>query len=419
MRRLAVIVLMFCLIILVFAGLSLFVSPPTTERPSTADVNDSDIFRLEGYESGIWPYNSPSTEFRKRSPINVIVRGNTSTVVQLLQERTDTEWNVTTVNQTTQEVESFSIDQINLTGTRVEWGETGGAARYAYVHDGEEGQWIRETTQLHHGDYYGYRIHIRLYNSPHPEEEWVAMQVHTEHFDWFTLRHAVDGVQSGQRQVELEFLGQPYVDGLWREYLGNDGPSDSDGWATVVELATAAMLVTVLGSIRARRIWEDRLDPLDRQRVRAIRDRITLEPMVLGLVITGMFLGVRVSGIVLERYVPALSMHGIAALLYPVIGLGIPVATYLIASHVRRRFDAGVTAATALAVAFFIDYGAIGVTSLPIQVVMHRIGVILALGLIAAGSAEGSREERGRSLLLVGGLLLWVVLLTGALLQWW
>ncbi|QSG10206.1 hypothetical protein [Halapricum desulfuricans] len=403
----------------VFGAVLVVFTTPTVQTlpPETADSDERELFRFEGDDSGVWTYLSPSREFRKRSPINVVVREDADTVVELLRSSDEHTWNRTDETQRPAEPTDPVPEGFNLTGTTIEWGETTGTARYAYVHDGESGEWIRETDQLHNGDYYGYRTHIRLYESPVPDEEpWVAMQVHTEHFDWFTLRHAVDGVQRGQRQVERDLMSEPYVERVWRAYLDNDGPSDADGWATVVELFVA--IPVGLGLVSARELWRQRLTAVDRRRIRAVVDRVTVRHGLLFGSIVALVLGVRAAGVLLEWYVPALSMHAIAALLYPFVAVGIPIVTYAFASGIRRRMDAAVTGASALSVAFFLDYGYLGVEVLPIEIVLQRVGVVLALGLIAGGAAQRATADTHRNRLLVAGLLLWAGLLLGTLFEY-
>ncbi|MEM4781856.1 MAG: hypothetical protein QXG03_09895, partial [Halalkalicoccus sp.] len=90
-------------------------------------------------------------------------------------------------------------------------------------------------------------------------------------------------------------------------------------------------------------------------------------------------------------------------------------ATYLLASGLERRLDAAVVASLSLAVAIWLDYGYVGVDSLPIDVVVQRMFVVVALGLIAGGAARrATRESRWNDMLLAGASL-WVVVLAGTL----
>ena len=421
MRRTAVIAATVLALALVFGGIFVVFTEPAIQNAPEPDSGERQLYRFEGDDSGVWNYLSPSQGFRERSPINVVVRADADTVVTALKSSGESTWNQTDPADMHADPEDPFPRQINLSNTAIDWGETTGTARYAYVYEGTgdpwtDGEWIRETDQLHNGDYYGHRTHIRLYESPVPEEEpWVAMQVHTEHFDWFTLRHAVDGVEEGQRQVEKEFMSLENVDVVWRAYLSNGDRSDADGWATFVEL-TITLPGLLVGWISMRDVWRRRLTSVDRARVRRIRGRLSVQQALLMLSIVAIVLGVRAGGILLE-WSTDLSMHAIAAVLYPFISLGIPIVTYVFSHRLTRRMDAAVTASGALGIAFLLDYSYLGVEVLPIEIVVQRTGIILALGLIAGGAAKRATRERRLNRLLVSGLLLWVGLLVATLFQ--
>lgn len=399
-------------------GLSVATGPSTSPvvAEEATDAERQQFVRLEGYESGVWPWLSPSRSFRQRSPINVLVRGDADTVIRILRSGTETQWERTPPDQQEIREDDLSVEDIRLNGSEIRWGTTGGGTRYAYVHDGETGTWVRETQHLHDGSYYGHRVHMRLYESPHPDEEWVAIQAHSEHFDWFTLRHAVDGVQAAQVHVETDLMNHPAVavEDVRRRYLGNGSVSDSDGWATVVLLAVLPLLG---GSAVLDRIWRTRLTSVDRRRVRALRDRLSLRQGTLAAAILGLFLGVRVAGLVLERSGVDLTMYQIAGLLYPFVAIGIPLATYLLARGIERRMDAAVTAAAALAAAVLLDYAYVGVEVIPIDILLHRVGVILALGLLAGGAAHSATRDTRLNELAIAGITLWILLLGATLFE--
>lgn len=422
MRRTAVIATTVLALALAFGGIFVVFTTPTIQTAPEPASDERQSFSFEGYDSGVWNYLSPSRSFRQRSPINVIVRADADTVVTALQSRGNFTWNETESIEQHADPEEPIPRRVNLSNTAIDWGETTGTARYAYVYDGTgdiwtDGEWIGETDQLHNGDYYGHRTHIRLYESPVAEEEpWVAMQVHTEHFDWFTLRHAVDGVEEGQSQVEHEFMSLDNVDVIWRAPLGNGDRSDADGWATIVEL-TITLPGLLIGWVSMRDIWRQRLTSVDRARARAIRGRLSLQQAFLMVGVVTIVLGVRAGGILLEWHTD-FTMHAIAALLYPFISVGIPVVTYVFSHELTRRMDAAVTASGSLGIAFLLDYGYLGVQVLPIEVVVQRTGVIMALGLIAGGAAKRAARERRLNRLLVSGVLLWVGLLAATLLQY-
>jgi len=252
------------------------------------------------------------------------------------------------------------------------------------------------------------------------------MQTHSEHFDWLTLRHRVDGVEAAQLRVERDLMSIPGIDrreDVRRLNLENSGPSDADGWATKADLtAMAALFVVGLGARRqgirerAEAEADDHLTDVDRARLAAARDRLEVGHLLLAGTALAVVLGVRVLGIALDRHADFLTVHAIAALLYPVIAVGLPAAAYLIARGLERRLDAAIAATTSFAVAIWIDYGFVGVDSLPIDVVLQRMLVVVALGLIAGGAAARARRQSWINDMLVAGVALWVLVLVGTLL---
>jgi hypothetical protein len=438
MRRSVVIALvLFLLVVVLFGGPSLLTSPSTSEITPEQEDNPELVY-LEDSESGFWEYMNVQESFEERSPINIIVRGDHETIVQVMQDETDSEWTETDEVHEDADPETFAVDATDetveredsetLLPTETEWAAATGTTRYAYLNagDGSEGEWVTETLQLDDGDYYGARYHIRLYETPNESDEWTVMQGHTEHFDWFTLRHRVDGVEAAQSSIEADFMGLPQTDereDVSRIYLGNDDPSDSDGWATHVDLTMIALssvflsvIATAGASVRVEQTLRQHLTRTDWRRLQDARARITTRHLLLFGTIVGLLLGVRFGGIALERHVSILSMHAIAAALYPIIALGIPVATYVIASSMERRIDSAVTATLALSIGIWLDYGYLGVAVLPIDVVIQRMLVTLSLGLIAGGAAErATRDSRWNELLLVGTAG-WCLALLGTLL---
>ncbi|MFC4544065.1 hypothetical protein ACFO5R_19240 [Halosolutus amylolyticus] len=484
MRRSIVIgAVLLALAFLLVGGPSLLLSISTdqtapdapTESPSERE-STPELVAPDDSESRFWEYLSPQQEFQKRSPINVIVRGDVEDVERILvdadaggdwseideseEEALPETYSLTGGNASENETRSVNgtldagatndsaENATNETETDppgplpdLDWGEADGGTRYAYVDPGpnESGYWTTETRQLEDGDYYGHRYHIRLYESPNEEDNWVIMQTHSEHFDWFTLRHRVHGSQDAQTKIEADFMEHPRIDvqdDVRRVYLDNRNSADADGWATVVELA-GLLVVPALVGIRASRrtgktpgetgdtderiaqqtpdVIDDHLTDVDRQRLAAAYARLEAGHILLVFTILALYLGVRMGGLVLERYAGFLTPHQIAALLYPVVGVGIPIATYLIARGLTRRLDAAVVAAGSLAVAIWLDYSLLGVSALPVGVVLQRMLVVVALGLIAGGAAKrAARSSKFNDMLLVGTVL-WVLVLVGTL----
>ncbi|MCU4926110.1 hypothetical protein OB905_08940 [Halobacteria archaeon AArc-dxtr1] len=436
MRRSIVVGLALLAIAVLFIG-----GPSLLFSPSTADVAPEqeqqpapDVLALEESESGIWAYLSAREAHDKRSPLNLFVRGDADAVVEKLTEEGDGDWEVLDEDEMDAEAETYAfLEDEGHHATGTEWGEAAGTTRYAWVDpgDGDDAYWMTETLQLDDGDYYGERMHIRLYESPNADDEWVAMQAHTEHFDWFTLRHRVDGVESAQLEIESEFMDLPSVDrqeDIRRINVENAGPSDADGWATYVDLVGMALVPVALGLAsgqhRKRReqasealdgAMDDHLTDVDKRRLRAAYDRVEAGHIILALSILAIVLGVRLGGVALERTVDALTMHMIAAMLYPFIALGLPIVTYVIARGLTRRLDAAVVASGSLAVAIWLDYGLMGVDSLPVDVVVQRMLVVVALGLIAGGAAKRATRDSWLNDLLVAGVAAWGIVLIGTL----
>ncbi|AXR79159.1 hypothetical protein AArcMg_0937 [Natrarchaeobaculum sulfurireducens] len=441
-------------------GPSLLFSPSTDElTPEADDGPEPAIISLEDSDSGFWPYLNARQAHENRSPLNVVVRGDANQVLTLLAEHGDGDWEEADHDHfEAEELLEFGdnetdsrmdpdADLDNVSNTTVEdvrpisptdipWSEADGATRYAYLDPGpdEDGIWTTETLQLEDGEYYGYRYHIRAYESPNPDDEWVVMQTHSEHFDWLTLRHRVDGVEGAQLRLERDLMAIPGVDvqeDVQRLYLDNSGPSDADGWATKVDLTAMALAPLALG-LAARRDREihaesagllerasgevdDRLNEGERARLAAVADRLEARHLILAGTILAIILGVRIAGIALDRTVDMLTVHMIAGLLYPVIAVGVPVATYAIANGLESRIDAAVAASTSLAVAIWLDYSLLGVDVLPVDVVVQRALVVVALGLIAGGAARRATRNSRLNDMLVAGVGLWVVVLVGTL----
>ena len=443
-RSIVVAVVLLAVAALLVGGPSVLFSPNTSDVAPEGD-DEPEIVTLEGSESGFWPYLNGREVHEKRSPLNVIVRGETEEVVRLMSEQGEVDWEEADhdhfeADEITEELfgnvtdgddhddEHDGNDTLSVSPTDVPWSQADGTTRLAYLDPGpgEDAYWTTETIQLEDGEYYGYRYHIRLYESPNPEDEWVVMQTHSEHFDWLTLRHRVDGVEAAQLRVERDLMSIPGIDrreDVRRLNLENSGPSDADGWATKVDLtAMAALLVVGLGARRqglrerAGAEADDHLTDVDRARLAAVRDRIEAGHLLLAGTALAVVLGVRVLGIALDRHVDVLTVHAIAALLYPVLAVGLPVATYLIARGLERRLDAAIAAATSFAVAIWIDYGLVGVDSLPVDVVLQRMLAVVALGLIAGGAAARARRQSAINDMLVVGAALWTLVLVGTLL---
>lgn len=457
-RSLAVTTAVFVVVVLLVGGPSLLFSPSTEDvAPEETADPEPEIVTLGDSEGGFWPYLNARKAHEKRSPVNVVVRGDADDVVRLLAEHGDGDWaeadndhfeaaelldpevdgNASAMDPDVdpEAAPETAVDELRpIPPTDIPWSEADGATRYAYLDPGpdEPGYWTTETVQLEDGEYYGHRYHIRVYGSPTPEDRWLVMQTHSEHFDWFTLRHRVDGTQRAQARLEADLMAIPGVDAtedVRRIYLDNAGPSDADGWATLVDLTAMALAPIAAGLAAGRRPRrtesgtverltsevDDRLTETERARLAAAADRLEAGHLLLAGTVLAVVLGVRIAGIALDRTVDGLAVHAIAGLLYPLVAVGLPAATYAIARGLDRRLDAAVAASASLAVAIWLDYGLLGVDVLPIDVVGQRALVVAALGLIAAGAAGRTARGRGLDDVLLAGVGLWTLVLAGTL----
>ena len=142
-----------------------------------------------------------------------------------------------------------------------------------------------------------------------------------------------------------------------------------------------------------------------------------LSYLLLFGVLLGLYLGVRLSGVALERALPAIDPKLLAAFLYPVLAFGLPVAAYLAGRNLDpvRSFGA---AATGIGTAFVLDYQYLAVTTLPLDVVLHRFGLAVAIGAVAAGAVTRGASVETINRVIGAGLVLWVSLLVAALVGW-
>lgn len=461
-RSLVILGVLILLAVTLIGGPSMLATVTNDEVTPEQQRENQTIVRPTDGQSGFWPYLNAQPRFQKRSAINVVVVGETDDLLRLLVESGETSWQITpdeeeeadpgthalvdeqnesfAGNTTTETLESETVTEneseerivdqgITIGGSTIRWSRATGGTRYGYVEDGDgNGRWITETAQVHEGTYYGQRFHARLYESPDENESWVAIQAHEEHFDWFTLRHRVHGSQAAQVRMERDLMQVPQInvtEDIRRVYLNNGRSSNQDGWATVVEIATVLVAGLAVGSIvgregvgrlseRVRKRIDSHLTTVDRRRLRAINERLEIWHFGLAGVIIGLVLGVRAGGIMLERQ-SSLSVYEIAGLLYPFIAVGLPVGTYLTATKLERRMDGAITAGGAFAVAVWLDYGWLHVETIPVDVVVQRMLLTVALGLIAAGAARRAARDSRFNAMVLGGAVMWLLIVVGTL----
>ena len=402
MRRWVLIVLTIALIGVLVVGVTSLLGIPVTSDIAPEQEREPTMVELSTGQE-LWTYYSASPgDFEQRSAINIVIaNATTSDVVSLLAE--DASWLETETEEGDAGSEAFSFGELDPGHHEqpLGWGQAVGTERFVYTAVEDEGHWLDESAQLHDGDYYGTRDHLRLYELP-GEHPAVAIQAHSEHFDWFTLRHTVTSVEQAQKAVERDLMAVLGVEQVTRIFLGNDTVYDSDGWATFV--AALLPLLFVFSSARTR---------VHRAPVGIIaehfRDRIEPIHLVLAGTMVAIIFGVRLAGIGLERYTD-LSVYMIAILLFPFIFIGIPLAAYALGRQFIARMDAAMSASIGLATAIILDYLYLGLAVLPIETILHRGGLVMAVGLVAAGAAAHANGRETAKRFIAGGVALWVLL---------
>lgn len=398
---------------------------PGGAEADTADRGPGDVKTVSvvpNDSATLWPYTSRRPDFDTLTlPINVVVQGHPSRVRYLLAEQTDARWNATA-----EEWEGIGEDEsVASNGSDIPWSRARGSTRYTYIHVPEETRrlgyeesavggvgWTDATYQLHDGDYFGTRYHLRLYGGGSGDRSWTAIQAHHEHWDWFRLRHTVGSLAKAQRYVERGFFGDTSTADVRRERYANGGISDTDGWVTVVELedvlVPGLLAGVVLPGLAIRR------DTVDTD-LRRLRDRLidlSPGPRISALFVSTALLPlyVRTVSIGLERTIPNLPPKLIAAAFYPVLVVGLPVCAGFAARGLTQE-RAFPTALLGLGTGLLADYAYLGISVLPIGVIVHRLALVTVLGLIAAGSARRAAEDGDDDPVLLVSVVAWIVVL--------
>ncbi|AUX09197.1 hypothetical protein AArcSl_1568 [Halalkaliarchaeum desulfuricum] len=431
--------------IAVVFGVGALLEPTTHDPPEVEHVAEEDLVQPVEGGSYLWPYTSRGETPRERTlAINLIVHGPDDAVRRSLTDRTSFEFDVEQPEGDDPEEHGVVVED------GLEWADAHGAVRYSYVDAtprGEDAVWMTEAYQLHSGTYLGERYHVRAYT--HPEEDWTAIQAHTDYWDWFRLRHTVPDIREAGLEIESDYLEAPFVEEVRREYHRIEG-GYSDGWLSVIELRSdvedpedlddigdfdntaeggtdgeatgdksaadddprsaaidplgweeVAWLLGLLGIVGVAGILaaETRRDLSRAGRAIAGEINRRRRAIALATALAGVVLGVRVIGIGVETAAPTLHPKTIAAVLYPILALGLPGAAVYLARG-TEPWAAATFAVLGAGGAFLIDFGMVSVTFIPIRLVLHRIGLLLALSLIAAGSAMD--DQRGKQFLAVG-----------------
>ncbi len=365
---------------------------------------------VEPVEGGtqLWPYTARAHDYESRTlGINMVFYGDPAEVHTALTERSALNWTDEQVHEGDADGDTVSHERIEFDsdaddlGDMISWGEAEGSTRYVYFETDDGGEWVDESYQLHAGTYLGERRHIRAYDDPNGE--WTAIQVHEEHWDWFRLRHTVTGISDSQREIELDFMDDPAVENVVRMPFENE-TADSDGWVTGIYFAGAAVPFLLFGLTgRPKRFSRDVAQFIDRRR----------REIILGVSLFVLYTAVRWLGIAGEIVFSDVSPKVVAAPLYVGLVVGIPAIAYLFGRGSDRTW-AFTFAALGLGSAIVVDFAAMGVSVLPLRVILHRGAVVLAVGLIAVGGALAV-EQADRPAPLVVGTVGWVLVIFASL----
>lgn len=383
-----------------------------TDQPSPQKTDESLV--AVSNNSEIWPYTSRSTSFHgKTLALNMLIYGDGEVVRNWLILESLGEWNETSAEG--EDLEPGQVEPVLNNTTNITWGQASGANRYVYVETESSsgtGQWISESFQLHDGTYFGSRNHIRAYESPSVIDHWVVFQAHREHWDWFRLRHVVDSEEEAQLHVERDLEGRWGVEDYHRIKWGNDQTSlDANGWTTEVVIRDFSAIATLffwvfslvgiqVASERIRLRWRE----FNTEHPRVLSD--IGHALVLIIVVVSLYMLVRFGSIFIEQST-TISPKLIAGPFYAFLVVSLPIGTYLSARKLTREhaFGVGVIGFT---VAFLLDYSYIGIHVLPIDLLLHRFILAIALGFIAAGASKTVRRDKSPPGLVRSGVLMWV-----------
>jgi hypothetical protein len=355
----------------------------------------------------LWLYTSTGRAFSSPTlALNVVVYGDADEVREYLLEGTGN-WNETTAEQRDAAVSEASRSP----GPSVAWETATGANRYVHLAGAQRGVWLAEAYQIHDGAYLGSRHHVRAYTAP-DDDGWTAMQAHHEHWDWFFGKHVVTSTTGTQSYVEREFAGSPWTPGIQRVPMSEDADDGFEEWLTVVNLrerpAPSVALFAGVAAAGARassvRRW--------------LRERASsgdANAVLVSVGLAAVFLSFRVTAVWLERALDV-PPKALAFALYPVLFVGVPATAYVLSRRLDRvrAFAAG---ALGFLAAVLVDYSYLGVTQVPLHVLVHRGALAVAIGLVAVGA---TRVERGRpagTSRVRAGVLLWLVATGAPLLQ--
>ncbi|WP_435094827.1 hypothetical protein [Halorubrum sp. N11] len=371
-----------------FAGAGDEAPPPIIDEPEPSAVDEGSLITVDG-DYRLWPYTSRSTSVDGRTlAINVLFHADAETTRRAIEGRSETDWEQT---EAAEAAATADAEQVRALVER-DWADAHSSDRYSYVEGPDGGVWLEETFELHDGAYLGVRDHLRAYESP--DGAYTAVQAHEEYYDWFRLRHTVPGIDDPAVRLEDEFIHGAVDAEVSREYRGIDG-GWSDGWVSVIELASLALLS---GALLRRRTRVATVELAHRARREAARHA---DAALLGAALAAVVVGVRVAGVALETAYPGIGPKLIAAPLYLSIAVGIP-ALVLARAPGSDPSAALLGVVVGLGAGFVVDFAALGV-AVPPGLLVHRVALLAAIGLVAMGRAAVDRPA------LAAGLAAWAV----------
>ncbi|RDZ62153.1 hypothetical protein C5B90_17495 [Haloferax sp. Atlit-12N] len=439
----------------------------TTEPAPNGPKSAADVRLVSVGDRGdrLWPFTSRDRAFETLTlPVNVVVEGNPARVRSLLMYSRDATW-----DETNESWQQASTEQAPTDEAASPWGSATGADRFTFVDTAESGGlWIAESMQLHDGTYFGSRIHLRLYGGGTPDDSWTAIQAHRDYWDWFRLRHTVTSLSGPQHVVERDLMRQSTVVDVRRERFANGGIIDADGWVSVVELGPPQLStlprddarrsvpvesVTDRGERRpAERADSDRGDTpsvldapttdsagvgtalsilavvfvgvgglaavvtrrdefgalVERLRWSRLADDRFQRVVALAVALVALPVLVRSAALGLESVIPN-HPKVVAGLLSPVFAFA-PVA---LAARLPRGYSPELwfgTAFVGYGVGLVADFAMIGVAVVPVDVVLHRFAVLVALGVIAVAGHRRFEASEPRRAPLWAAVCLWILL---------
>lgn len=378
-------------------------TPETSQTPETVELAGSELIEPVPNRSKLWPYTSRSRSVEGRTlGINLILVGDQTAVEQFFRREATGNW---TRRPHPAEARDGGADVLPIEPTGPAWGEGYASTRYTLIVPAgrEESLWVEETYELFDGAYLGDRYHIRAY-APPGEEKWTALQAHREYWDWFRLRHTVTSVATARLYIEDDLRATAPIEGMTVRQRGGPGPLDSSGWVTIVEFLAVLVLLGTLRESRGKSgclqsrfegVWSNVRGGHPGRRI----------GLLGGLPV--LYIGIRLGAIGFESVLVTITPKVIVAVLYPVLVVGTP----LLADRFSRPLGAATAflfATAGLMLAFLLDFAVLGLSTVPLGLLLHRVSQVLSIGLVAAGAAIAARGDRW-NVVRVLGLVGWVL----------